>query len=61
MRPVLHALLLAPALSAPLSAQENSIPAKDLHSLFDAEGERYLRESPVTATCKVRRWIGAHP
>jgi hypothetical protein len=61
MRPVVSVLPLALVLSTPPAAQENSIPAKDLHSFFDAEGERHLCESPVTATCMVRRWIAAQP
>jgi hypothetical protein len=61
MRSVVSVPLLAPTLSGPLAGQENSFPAKDLHSVFDAEWERYLRASPVTARCKVRRWIAAHP
>jgi hypothetical protein len=61
MRPVVFVLPLALTLPTPLAANENSIPAKDLHSLFDAEGERHLRASPGTATCNVRRWIAAHP
>jgi uncharacterized protein (DUF885 family) len=57
MRPVLTALLLLLALplSAPAQAPDKSSAAKDLHSLFGAEWERYLRESPVTAT-----YIGDH-
>ncbi len=57
MRPVLSALLLLLALPlcAPLHAQEKTSATNDLHSLFDAEWERGLRENPVGAT-----YIGDH-
>jgi len=57
MRPVLSALvlLLALPLSVPLHAQDKTSAAKDLHTLFDAEWERGLRENPVSAT-----YIGDH-
>jgi hypothetical protein len=61
MRPVESVLLLALSLSTPLAANENSFLAKDLRSILDTEGERHLRASPVTATCKVRRRVAAHP
>jgi prolyl oligopeptidase len=57
MRPVLPALLLLLALplSGPTQTLDKPSAAKGLHALFDAEWERYLRESPVTAT-----YIGDH-
>ena len=57
MRPDLLAtlLLLALPLSCPVHAQDKASIAKGLHSLFDAEWERGLRENPVGAT-----YIGDH-
>jgi uncharacterized protein (DUF885 family) len=57
MRPDLLAalLLLALPLSLPVCAQDKTSATKDLHSLFDAEWERSLRENPVGAT-----YLGDH-
>jgi len=50
MRLVLPALLAVLALPVPLPAQTSPTAGKGLHTLFEAEWERGLRENPAVAT-----------